>query len=316
MFPVQVLPTPPRPAAWSHPVIACLILAGLLVITGSAGAGEPQPAEGNVQFLFIHHSCGGQLLAENGPRVGGERESGEHCIYVSHPNGGGLRAALEAQGFSVNEASYGSLVGQDTDICNWSAKFRDQMDRILHTRRQDELLPDGLANRVVAFKSCFPNNAFVGEGESPGDPEDCDLTIANAQAAYRSLLPHLAAHPEVLFVAFTAPPQAEPKPVGIKQKLKFAFGGKPDHAKLARRFNDWMVDPQAGWLGGYEGGNVVVFDYYDLLTDHGASDWSAYPSREGRDSHPNPQGTAAAAEAFVPFIQEALGRQAAPAGRS
>ena len=269
-----------------------------------------------MEFLFIHHSCGGQLLADGGPRVGGEPASGEHCIYVSHPNGGGLRTALEAAGFSVNEASYGSIVGEDTDICHWSGKFRDQMDRILHTRRQDELLPEGQSNRVVAFKSCFPNNAFVGEGGEPGDPESCELTVANARAAYRALLPYLATRPEVLFVAFTAPPLAEPRPVGIRQKLKFALGGKPDSDKFARQFNGWLADTGSGWLGDYDGGNVVVFDYYDLLTGNGESDWSAYPTHEGRDSHPGPEGTSAAATAFVPFIQEALARHTVASGRS
>ena len=36
---------------------------------------------------------------------------------------------------------------------------------------------------------------------------------------------------------------------------------------------------------GYPGTNVAVFDYYDVLTDHGRTDWSAYPTQGGRDSH-------------------------------
>ena len=42
-----------------------------------------------LNLLFIHHSCGGQLLAGQGDEVG------TNCVYVSHPNGGDLRARLE-----------------------------------------------------------------------------------------------------------------------------------------------------------------------------------------------------------------------------
>lgn len=255
-----------------------------------------------VNLLFIHHSCGGQLLADQGPRVGGAADAGERCIYVSHPNGGGLRRELEQAGFRVNEASYGSLIGEDTDICHWHARFRDQMDRILRTERQDRLLPEGQTNAIVVFKSCFPNNRFVGRGEGKGEPDNCELTVANAKAAYQALLPYLAAHPEVLFCAFTAPAMAEPRPVGIGQKIKALFRSAPQWADLAREFNTWLADADGGWLAGYAGHNVMVFDYYNVLTRNGATNWSAYPTGNGRDSHPSHAGNREAATRFVDFL--------------
>jgi len=262
-------------------------------------------ADGKAQemtnLLFIHHSCGGQLLADQGPVSGGSRETGDPCLYVSHPNGGGLRADLEQAGFAVHEASYLSIIGEDTDICHWNRKFRDQMDLVLRTARQDELLPDGQTNAIVAFKSCFPNNGFVSAGTEPGDPDACERTVANAKAAYRALLPYFARHPEVLFVAFTAPPLAEPKPVGIKETFKSWFQAKPN-ADLAREFNAWLAKD---WLAESRPPNVVVFDYYDVLTNHGATNWSAFPTQAGRDSHPSSDGNRRAAEAFVPFLAEA-----------
>jgi len=261
-----------------------------------------------VQLLFIHHSCGGQLMAEQGPQSGGERGSGSYCIYLSHPNGGGLRAKLEEAGFAVNEASYGSLIGEDTDICHWHAKFRDHMEDILRTKHQDEKLPEGVTNRIVAFKSCFPNNQFVGRGQEPGDPDSCELTVANAKAAYRALLPLFEQQPDVLFIAFTAPPLAERKPVGIKAKVKSWFQGKPKHPELAREFSNWLADSKNGWLAGYEGKNVAVFDHYDVLTNHGETNWSAYPTQNGQDSHPSRVGNKKAAEAFVPFIKQTFER--------
>jgi hypothetical protein len=254
-------------------------------------------AQDMTNLLFIHHSCGGQLLADPGP-VAGESAA---CLYVTHPNGGGLRGELTKAGFQVNEASYGSTVGEETDICHWNRKFLDQMDVILRTGRQNDLLPDGQTNAIVVFKSCYPNNAFVSAGKEPGDPDSCERTVANAKAAYRALLPSFSRHPEVLFVAFTAPALAEPKPVGIKEKLKGLFQ-KKSRADLAREFNTWLVD---GWLADGQPRNVVIFDYYGVLTNDGASNWSAYPTQDGQDSHPSSTGNHRTAEEFVPFLLEA-----------
>lgn len=280
----------------AHKRAQAMALAVLILMPAVEGKAQEM-----TNLLFIHHSCGGQLLADLGPMVGGTRESSERCIYVSHPNGGGLRGDLEKAGFKVNEASYGSAIGEDSDICHWNRKFRDQMDLILRTERQDALLPEGQTNAIVVFKSCYPNNGFVSVGEAPGDPDACERTVANAKAAYRSLLPHFARHPEVLFVAVTAPPQAEPKPTSFKGKVKSLFKAKPS-ADLAREFNTWLAD---GWLDDANPRNVVVFDYYDVLTAHGASNWSAYPTKADRDSHPSSVGNRRAAETFLQFLNEA-----------
>jgi len=282
---------------------------GLLICLGvifglSTAALADQPnteSEGApVQFLFIHHSCGGQLLADQGA------SDGASCIYVSHPNGGGLRGQLEAIGYQVNEASYGSIVGDKTDICHWNEKFKTQMDRILSTKNQDELLSDGVTNHIVAFKSCYPNNNFVGEGQTPGDPDSCELTVANAKAAYENLRGYFENKPDVLFVAFTAPPLVEGSGFkGFKGFVKKILG-RTSNAGMARQFNNWLVDRENGWLAGYTLNNVAVFDHYDVLTDNGKTDSLAYPTGGGSNSHPSSEGNTKSAEAFVPFIQKAL----------
>lgn len=276
---------------------------------GQAVMAEPTTpaAAAPLRLLFIHHSVGGQLLADPGPLEGGaDRASGQYCIHRSHPNGGGLRRLLNEAGFSVHEVSYGSQLGEDTDIRHWLPKFRDRMEEILRADLQDRPHADGGRNRIVVFKSCYPNNAFRGPGKEPGDPAVPELTVANAQAAYRALLPLLRQQPDVLFVAFTAPPLAEPRASGLRQKFQFWREGRAKAGALARRFNTWLADRQDGWLAGYDLPNVVVFDYYDVLTDHGRTDWSAYPTQGGRDSHPSAEGQAKAAAAFVPFLQQAV----------
>src|SRR5581483_7063789 len=98
-----------------------------------ADAAPAQP----VDLVFLHHSCGGQLLADAGGNVG------ENCIYKSHPNGGGLRALLERNSYVVHEASYNSRIAHRTDVFDWLPKFRTQMDDILACEMQDRKLPEG-----------------------------------------------------------------------------------------------------------------------------------------------------------------------------
>jgi hypothetical protein len=264
----------------------------------------------SLRLLFIHHSCGGQLLAANGPERDRERPQ---CIYESHPNGGGLRALLTQNGYEVHEASYTSIVGERTDLFDWEPKFREQMDRVLATDDQDRTYSDGRRNQIVVFKSCFPNNVFVGEGASPGNPRGPELTVANAKAALGSLLPMFARHPEVLFVYVTAPPVApfapgEPLYRLVARRLR----GKPTWSdlvrrsgRLARSFNNWVVSTD-GWLSTYDQPNVVVFDYYGILTGAG-SDYSRFTANES-DSHPSADGNRRSAEAFAPFLNRAVRR--------
>jgi hypothetical protein len=277
-----------------------------------SGFADQRPREGR-RLLFIHHSCGGQLLAPPGP----DRQSGGRCLYDSHPNGGSLRRRLQDAGYQVHEASYGSVVGEDTDLFHWPDKLAGQMDRVLRTDRQDVTYPDDRRNHIVVFKSCFPNNEFEAEGQPPGDPRGPELTVWNAKAALQALLPILARHPEVLFVYVTAPPVAPrpPRERLFRKVLRLARGepGPPApaqiarSAELARVFNNWAASTD-GWLAQYPGRNLVVFDLYDRLTGEGASNLLVYPTRGGTDSHASQEGNERVAAAFVPFLNRALSR--------
>jgi hypothetical protein len=269
--------------------------------------------DGQRRLLFIHHSCGGQLLAPPGP----DRQSGGRCIYASHPNGGSLRARLGESGYEVHEASYGSVVGEDTDLRHWADKFGGQMERVLRTDRQDLTYRDGRRNQIVVFKSCFPNNEFEAEGAPPGDPRAPAQTVWNARAALQSLLPIFSKHPDVLFVYLTAPPVAPrpPRERLFRRLIGMARGepGPPTpaaiarSAELARAFNDWAASTD-GWLAGYQPPNVVVFDLYDVLTGEGKSNLLVYPTRGGTDSHAAQEGNERVARAFVPFLNRAVRR--------
>lgn len=249
-----------------------------------------------LNLLFIHHSVGGQWLADHGTN------NCEHCICITHPNGGGLRSLLETNHYNVHEASYTSIIGDKTDITDWPKKFSKQMNRILHTEKQDTLLPQGEKNDIIMFKSCFPNNFF---------PDN--QSVEKAMGAYRTLLPIFRQYPQTLFIAVTAPPMVRPyetsQPVKVfLKKMLGRYTDVPAIGERARQFNNWLKDVRHGWLAQYGQENVVVFDYYDILTKHGKSNWTQYPTGAGTDSHPSSEGNRKAAELFVPFLNRAIHR--------
>jgi hypothetical protein len=306
--------------------VALLALASTLPV-----GGKPAPATGprvagvdlskysadgpatKTDLLFIHHSCGGQWLAARGGGPNGEGERAP-CIYARHPNGGELRARLEAAGYVVHEASYGSDIGDRTDLFDWLPKFRDKMDEILRVDENDRFFVGARRNRVVVFKSCFTNSDFVGAGTPPGDPAGPALTVANAKATMTAVLAELAKRPDVLFVYVTAPPlaggsvpawralaRAAKRVLRVRRELP-----RDESGALARTFDDWMKSP-SGWLAGYPRANVVVFDYFDVLTGNGLQNVAFYASAAG-DSHPSSAGNEAATRLFVPFVNRALHR--------
>ena len=252
-----------------------------------------------LNLLFIHHSSGATLFADSGEK------SGEYCLFESHPNGGGLRNLLRQNNYNVHEATYGSKLGEHTDINHWHSKFRDHIDLALKTKIQDDLLDDEV-NQIIMFKSCYPNNHFISYGTPTGDPDLAEKTVWNAKAAYNSLLPIFKKYPNTLFVVVTAPPIVKPWMNKYKEILLRLIGKGPEKiGERARLFNNWLVDTKDGWLSDYTLQNIVVFDYYDILTDNGKSYWTQYPTKDGKNSHPSSAGNSLAAEKFVIFINQA-----------
>jgi hypothetical protein len=283
---------------------AVMSLSGNAVQRMDLSAYADTPPVRPLQLLFIHHSCGAQLLASRGPE-----SDASNGAYSTSTNGGGLRARLEKLPYVVHEATYGSQIGEKTDIFDWLPKFRNEMEEVLACDMQDRRHADGKSNNIVLFKSCFPNNNFACAGSSPGNPSGPELSLWNAKAAYAALLPEFRKHSNVLFVCLTAPPLVQSRQPLWKRTVKKMLGrgdGGIGAARLARQFNNWLSS-QDGWLKDYTGANVVVFDYYDILTDNGKSDFAVFPASPW-DSHPSREGNERAAEAFVPFLNRAVHR--------
>jgi hypothetical protein len=285
------------------------------------------PPSQPVKLIFIHHSSGSNWLADSN---------------------GGLGLALRDNNYFVSDTNYGwgpvpdngsDPIGSLTDIGHWWLWFRgpksgEIMDSLYSENGQNtqysRLNTDpGGKNRIIMFKSCYPNSNLRG---NPGDPippigsnplkgqasDSEDLTVANAKGIYNDLLPYFQQHPDTLFVAITAPPVSSTR-----------------YAANARAFNQWLVND---WLKDYPYNNVAVFDFYNVLTTNGGStkvndlgkesgnhhrwwnntvqhitgsggshDTTAYAKSYG-DDHPSMAGNQKATAEFIPLLNLAYNR--------
>jgi hypothetical protein len=276
-----------------------------------------------VRLVFVHHSTGEAWLADG------------------H---GGLGLALRDNNYFVSDTNYGwgpDQIGDTTDIGHWwnwfrgphsaqylAALFAETGQNCEYTRMT--VGPEG-ENRVIMFKSCFPNSALQGSPSEPIPPittnplrgQDAgsdEHTVANAKGIYTDLLNYFRTRPDKLFVIITAPPLSD-----------------PTYANSARAFNEWLVHE---WLVDYPLRNVFVWDFYNVLTSNGGNSqvndvnretgnhhrwWQgtvqhqtdggrnvlAYASA-GDDDHPSAAGDRKATAEFVPLLNAAVSAWLAP----
>lgn len=277
-----------------------LLAAALALLPLFPGSGLV--AAGNKKLVFIHHSVGGQLLADS---------------Y------GGLGRLLKDSGFFVSDICYGwdapenRDIGNDTDIGQWHAWFADVAPQANGVPRRDNIMAavyaesgrsgqfgayargrdPGGENEIVMIKSCYPNSNLHASGADSifGCHHDWKrYTVDNCRAVYRAILPYFRLHPEKMFIVITAPS----RPMNIT----------PEEAANARRFNNWLV---GGWLreSGRRAGNVFVWDYFNVLTGRdnhhravdgrvvhetaaGSGDLTIPAYHSDGDEHPNPAAAA------------------------
>jgi hypothetical protein len=280
--------------------VVAALLAAVCVVSGCSPAAPPaqssvaqsplpaaQAPKQAVKLVFVHHSCG------------------ENWLNDSH---GGLGKALAENNYFVSDTNYGwgpDSIGDRTDITDWpewftgprsrkylQALYRENGQHCEYTRTATEL---GGENRVVMFKSCFPNSNLEGKPTDRAARGE-GLTVANAEAIYEELLGYFATRPDRLFIAVTAPPVQD-----------------STNAANARAFNRWLVE---NWLADYRGNNVAVFDFYNVLTGpenhhrlrNGQVEYTCQPGKNtlyypsDGDDHPSPAGNQKATEEFIPLL--------------
>lgn len=303
--------------------VLCLDVAAAAILLGSAsvagsepGNAAPKPPASPVKLIFVHHSTGEEWLADGGGRLG---------------------VTLKANKYFVSDTNNGwgpDAVGDSTDTGHWWTWFRGPrrdvyLDALFKESGRNSsyarLVRDpGGENKIILFKSCFPNSHISGR---PGDPprkganplrgQDSSspwMTVANVKGIYNDLLAYFATRTDKLFVLIASPPLVPD-------------ATDASHAANARAVHDWLV---TDWLKTYPHANVAVFDFFTVLTSNGgspkvndlgrtagnhhrwrngaiehtrtvASDTCAYGSSEG-DSHPTAAGGRKASGEFAPLL--------------
>ena len=283
---------------------------------GVAGSINTSPPQETTKLVFIHHSTGGYWLDDGN---------------------GDLAATLGANNYFVSDTTYGwgpDSIGSYTDTGHWWNWFRGPdsatylgalysatTQYATYTRTVAD--PEG-ENEIIMFKSCYPNSALDGNPTDPPvtgenllrgqDASSSYHTVGNAKGIYNDLLVYFAAKQDKLFVVVTAPP--------LVKVVTTA-----EEAANARALNEWLV---SDWLADYAYSNVVVFDFYNVLTSNGGdpdtndyglaagnhhryrngiiehiadqgSNYAQYPSGYS-DSHPTEAGNQKATGEFVPLL--------------
>jgi len=247
------------------------------LITNSITVDSPAPPAAPVKLVFVHHSTGGNWLAD-------PNEDGHY---------GGLGQTLMDNNYFVSATNYGwgptlsgmgEPIGSYTDIVHWPLWFTgpsssivlsqlySQFDKTMYTPGDWRFFGDysrmadpdpTRENEIIVIKSCFPNSDLYGnpDDDAHAEPNDWEYSVSNAKAVYNNLLTYFETRQDKLFIVITAPPMAE-------GEYALNDPGTPaaDRSTNVRAFNNWLL---SDWLAGYLHNNVAVFDFYNVLTSNG-----------------------------------------------
>jgi hypothetical protein len=261
------------------------------------GAFEHDPDVSAIDdFLFIHHSCGNNWLDHYLRNALTDKD------WVDEYNN--IYYGTDLPPDPGRPDSLASTPGDRTDMNHWVRWFNDYLGGVISHNCADGV------NRVIMFKSCYPNSNVESDGTPPGDPFSGSKTLANYKAAYRHatgpghtytyngatykpLEDIFAEHPEILFIPVTAPPLHQ--------------GTSTDaNAHRARLFNNWLKNE---WLPGYLDRhpglhNVAVLDWFDFLANPDAA--ATKPNRlkteyggTSGNSHPNTSANECSTDVFA-----------------
>jgi len=231
-------------------LVLCILL-GLLPFRLAAN----YASLGATSIIFLHHSCGENLIEQGGVREGLTALGYE--FYDHGYNGDGLRLA---------DSSYTGtnfdVPGDNTDPDGFAEIFAQP----LHDP-PDNIFSHLMQYDVIAFKSCFPVS-------NVGDDEQ----LAEYQACYLSIRDRMDQYPDKIFVIVTQPPQVP-------------ANSDPEEAARARAFVNWLQSDE--YLSGHP--NVFVFDFFGYLAggdsflrpDYRLDEYDAHPNeRANRDIGP------------------------------
>ena len=224
------------------------------------------PPSGYHRIVFLHHSCGANLIAQGGVR---ERFAALGYEFYDHGyNGDGLVLAdgtWTGRNWDVPD--------DNTDPDGYAAIFAQP----LHSP-PDNTFSHLMEYEVIVFKSCFPVSN-IGSDEQ----------LNEYKSYYLSIRARMDQYPDRIFVIVTQPPQVQ-------------ANTDAQEAARARAFTNWLAS--AEFLSGHH--NVFTFNFFNLLADPATNMLRAGYTGDPSDAHPNEQANQAIAPQFVDFVHGAI----------
>jgi hypothetical protein len=199
-----------------------LLVLGLLCL--AVGEAQPAVAQGE-RIVFLHHSCGANLIAE-----GGVREGLSALGYEFYDHGYNEEGLALADGTWTGTSF--DVPGDNTDPDGYAGIFSQP----LHDP-PDNTFSHLMQYDVIAFKSCFPVSNIESEAQ-----------LQEYRSHYLSIRDRMDQYPNKVFVIVTQPPE-------------LPADSSPDAAARARSFTNWLQSNE--YLSGHP--NVFVFDFFGLL---------------------------------------------------
>jgi hypothetical protein len=209
----------PYPHRGVSRLVACCVLLALVLAVGHSVSAQA------TRIIFLHHSCGQNLINE-----GGVREGLTALGYEFYDHG------YNEEGLRLADGSYTGtnfdVPGDNTDPDGFAAIFAQP----LHDP-PDNTFSHLMQYDVIAFKSCFPTSNIAD-----------DYQLNEYMSYYLAIRDRVDQHPEKVFIVVTQPPQVP---------------GASDSAEAtrARAFTQWLQSDE--YLAGHP--NVFVFDFFGLL---------------------------------------------------
>jgi len=208
-----------RSAAFRRAALVFTVLTVMLVMFTGYAVAQP------VRIIFLHHSCGHNLIEEGSVRPGLTALGYE--FYDHGYNGDGLRLAD-----GTWTGSNFDIPGDNTDPDGLAELFTQPVNSP-PTNAFSRLMEYD----VIAVKSCFPVSN-IGS----------DARLEELKGYYRTIRDSMTRHPEKTFIILTQPPQVP---------------GSTDagEAARARELTNWLTSDE--FLSGAD--NIFVFNFFDLL---------------------------------------------------
>ena len=244
--------------------------ASLSTFRAVLGSSAVASTGGFTNVIFLHHSTGGNLIAQ-----GGVREAFSAAGYDFWDHGYNSQGLTGPDGTSVGY-SY-NIPGDNTDPDGLAHIFSQRL-----CARPFNAFSGLIQHEVIIFKSCFPVSNITTEEQ-----------LEQYKNYYLQMRDVMDQHLDRVFIVVTPPP--------LNPAATDAVA-----AVRARAFAEWLKSDE--FLKGHS--NVYTFDFFGLLAedDPAAPDTHMLREeyREEEDSHPNRRANETVGSIFVQFVISAI----------